>query len=73
MANGASVVAQLVKKLPAMQETACNGGDMSSVTGSRRSPGEENGNPPQYSCLGNPIEKPGGLLSMGSPRVGLSD
>ena len=72
-ANGASLVAQSVKNLPAVQETACNGGDMSSITGSRRSPREENGNPLQYSCLGNPIEKPGGLLSMGSPRIGLSD
>ena len=71
MVNGASLVAQLVKNLPEMQEAACSGGDMGSITGSRGSPGEENGKPLQYSCLGNPIEKPGGLLSMGSPRGGL--
>ena len=33
--------------------------------------GEGNGNPLQYSCLENPLEEePGGLLSMGSHRVG---
>jgi len=31
-----------------------------------RSPGEENGNPLQYTCLGNLMsEEPGGLQSMG--------
>ena len=33
--------------------------------------GEGNGNPLQYSCLGNLMEEePGGLQSMGSQRVG---
>ena len=33
--------------------------------------GEGNGNPPQYSCLENPMDgEPGGLQSMGSLRVG---
>ena len=36
------------------KETACNAGDLGSIPGSRRSPGEENGNPLQYSCLENP-------------------
>ena len=36
---------------------------------SGRSPGEENGNPLQDSCLENPME-PGRLQSMGSQRVG---
>ena len=41
-------------------------------TGSRsgRSPGVGNGIPLQHSCLGNPMEEPGGLQSMGSLRVG---
>ena len=30
-----------------------NAEDTASVSGSRRSPGEGNGNPLQYSCLGN--------------------
>ena len=32
-------------------------GDLGLVPGSGRSPGEENGNPLQYSCLGNPIDR----------------
>ena len=41
------LVAQLVKTLPA------NAGDVGLIPGSGKSPGEENGNPLQYSCLGN--------------------
>ena len=41
----ASLMAQSVNNLPAMQETACNAGDMGSISGSRRFPGEGNGNP----------------------------
>jgi len=37
---------------------AANAGDgESSITGSGRSPGEGNGNPLQYSCLGNPMDR----------------
>ena len=32
--------------------------------------GEGNGNPLQYSRLENSVDRPGGLLSMGSYRVG---
>ena len=32
-------------------------GDMALVPGSGRSPGEGNGNPFQYSCLGNPMDR----------------
>ena len=35
------------------KESACNAGDSGSVPGSGRSPGEVNGYPCQYSCLGN--------------------
>ena len=34
-----------------------NAGDLGSVSGSGRSPGEGNGNPLQYSCLGNPMDR----------------
>ena len=34
-----------------------NAGDTDSIPGSGRSPGEENGNPLQYSCLGNPMDR----------------
>ena len=38
------------------KESACNAGDLGSIPGSGRSPGEGNGNPLQYSCLENPID-----------------
>ena len=41
------------------KEPACNAGDtgdMGSIPGSERSPGEENGNLLQYSCLDNPMD-----------------
>ena len=34
-----------------------NTGDMGLIPGSERSPGERNGNPLQYSYLGNPIDR----------------
>ena len=36
---------------------ACNVGDPGSKPGSGRSPGEVNGNPLQYSCLANPMDR----------------
>ena len=113
--NLASLVAQLVKSLPAMQETrvrslgwedpletgmtthssilawrihvvqllvrfpggsdgkesACSEGNLGSIPGSGRSPGEGNGCPLQCSCLENSgTEEPDGLQSMRSQRVG---
>ena len=41
----------LVKNPPA------NAGDLSSIPGSGRCPGEGNGNPLQYSCLGNHMDR----------------
>ena len=38
------------------KEPACNAGDMGSIPGSGRAPGEGNGNPLQYSCLDNPMD-----------------
>ena len=35
---------------------ACNAGDLGLIPGSGRSPGKGNGNPPQYSCLENPMD-----------------
>ena len=37
--------------------SAYNAGDLGSVPGLGRSPGEENGNPLQYSCLENPMDR----------------
>ena len=39
------------------KESACNAGDLGSTPGLGRSPGEGNGNPLQYSCLGNPMHR----------------
>ena len=39
------------------KEPACNTGDLGSIPGSGRSPGEANGNPRQYSCLENPMDR----------------
>ena len=55
----------VVKNLPA------NAGDSGSILGPGRSPGEGNGKPLQYSCLGNPMDRGAWCAtSMGSQRVG---
>ena len=41
----------MVKNLPA------NAGDMGSIPGLGKSPGGGNGNPLQYSCLENPMDR----------------
>ena len=38
-------------------KSACKAGDLGSIPGSGRSPGEGNSNPLQYSCLGNPMDR----------------
>ena len=37
--------------------SACNAGDLGLIPGLRRSPGEGNGNPLQYSYLENPMDR----------------
>jgi len=39
------------------KESACNAGDLGSIPGLGRSPGEGNGNPLQYFCLENPMDR----------------
>ena len=39
------------------KEPACQAGDASLIPGSGRSPGEGDGNPLQYSCLGNLMDR----------------
>ena len=54
----------MAKKLPVMQEM------WGSIPGLGRLSGEGNGNPLQYSCLGNPMDRGAGRLQfMGSQRV----
>ena len=40
-----------------VKEPACQAGDACSIPGSRRSPGDRNGNPLQYSCLEIPMKR----------------
>ena len=47
----ASLMSQTVKNLPAKE------GDMGLIPGSGRSPGEGNGNPLQYSCIENLLDR----------------
>ena len=42
---------------PDGKECACNAGDQGLIPGLRRSPGEGNVNPLQYSCLENPMDR----------------
>ena len=39
------------------KESACSAGDLGSIPGSGESPGEGNGNPLQYSCLENSVDR----------------
>ena len=49
---------QLIEDFPGGsdgKESSCNAGDLGSIPGLGRSPGEGHGNPLQYSCLENPL------------------
>ena len=59
------------------KESACNTGDPGLIPGSRRSPEEGNGNPLQYSCLENAMDRGAWQVAvcaitcgMGTQRVG---
>ena len=54
----------VVENLPA------NVGNAGSIPGSGRSPGEGNGNPLQYSCLENPMDRGAWQATMGLQRIG---
>ena len=51
------------------KESTCNGGDMGLIPGSGKSPGEGNGNPLQYSCLENPMDRAWWATVVGLQRV----
>ena len=54
-----------------VKASACNAGDLGSIPGSGRSPGEGNGNPLQYPCLENPMDRGAWWATVhGSQRVG---
>ena len=56
-----------------VKASAYNAGILGSIPGLGRSPGEGNGNPLQYPCLGNPMDRVDGeawwMQSMGLQRV----
>ena len=67
----ASLVAQLVKNPPVMQETACNAGDTGLISRLERSPKKETATQLQCSLLGNLwTEELGGQEFTGSQRAG---
>ena len=54
-----------------LKASACNVGDLGSIPGLGRSPGEGNGNPLQCSCLENPMDGGAWWATVhGSQRVG---
>ena len=60
--------AQRVKKA-----SACNAGDLGSIPGPGRSPGEGNGNLLQYSCLENPMDGGATVHGVAKSQTRLSD
>ena len=62
---------QWIKNPPAIQETTCNARDPGLISGSGRSPREGNGNPLQYSFLGNSMDRGAWWVTVhGASRVG---
>ena len=57
LSSSSSSKLSLVSQWLRGKESACNTGDGGSIHRSRRFPGERYGNPFQYSCLGNPMDR----------------
>ena len=55
-ASGKESICQCRTHLP-MLDTSANAKDVGSIPESERSPGKGNGNPLQYSCLRNPMDR----------------
>ena len=54
-----------------VKNTPANAGDLGSISGLGRSPGEGNGNPLQYFFLGNPMDRGASRATVhGSQRIG---
>ena len=61
----------MVKNLPVNAGNSGGSGDVGLIPGLGRFPRRGNGDPLQYSCLENPMDRePGGLQSIGLQRVG---
>ena len=58
------------------KESTCNAGDIRDsglIPGSERFPGGGNGNPPQYSCLGNPIDRGASWAPLGHKELDMTE
>ena len=66
--NSGNIMIGLIRWLSG-KESTCQAGDVSLISGLRRFPGEGGGNPLQYSCLENPMNRRAWLQSMESQRV----
>ena len=51
------------------KESACSAGEQGSIPGSGRSPGEGSGNPLQYACLEDPMDRPRGCKELATTRL----
>ena len=59
-----------------VEKSACHAGHPDSFPGSGRIPGEGIGNPLQYSCLGNPMDRVAWLATVhgvAKSQIGLND
>ena len=56
-----------------VKESACNAGDLGSIPGLGRSPGGGNGNPLQYSCLENSMERVVGCSPWGCKDLDMTE
>ena len=52
-----SVMVKWAPQVEVVNHLSANAGDVGSIPGSGRSPGEGKGNPLLYSCLGNPRDR----------------
>ena len=67
----ASLVIRSLKNSPTIQDITCNVRNIGLIPGSGRYPEAGNGNPLQYSCLGNPMDREAWQATVhGIERVG---
>ena len=55
--NEVIVISEVLRWWLSGRGSTCKAGDAGSIPGSGRSPGEGNGDPLQYSCLENPMDR----------------
>ena len=57
MVMGENVIMDIFPSGSMVKNPPANTGDPGSIPGSGKYPGEGNGNPPQYSCLEDPMDR----------------